>query len=317
MTDLYFAPMEGITDISYRKAIVELFPEWDFVSTDFLRVPTVGKISKKMIIEHYGSEFYEQEILKEKTILQILTTPNAQTEECVKIINDLAFPRLDLNLGCPSRKVNAHLGGSYLLSVPSELLKIIRTIRKNFHYKFSVKMRIGYNDDSHFVENLKMLEQEGVDTVILHARTKKEMYKGVADWSYIKQAKENLNITFIGNGDIWVPSDIDRMVKETGCDHVMIGRGAMKTPWLAYLYRNNIHDKKQMVAFAKDIMPKYYQTLQNNYLAQKMSDEIVLKRMKAISRYLFDDFSNGEEIKKMCFRTTSLRDFNNFLRMVE
>ena len=308
--------MEGITDIPYRKTIAELDPAWDYLCTDFYRVPTVGNIRPAHIIRHLGDLFYNDEKLKVKTIFQILTSPNAQTEQAVKMIQELAIPYLDLNIGCPSRKVNAHHGGSYLLTVPEDLQKIVKIIRKNFTGRFSVKMRVGYHDDSNFIENLKMLEGEGVELITLHARTKKELYKGIANWEYIKKAKETLSIPLVGNGDIWSTNDIDKVINKTMCDHIMIGRGALKTPWLASVYRNQL-DKKSQQQFTEEMIGKYFDLLEKNYFEEMKDANLVLKRFKAVSRYIFDDFTNGEEIKKNCLRTKSLDNFKHQLTLIE
>ena len=153
------SPMEGVTDDIYRKSVDELGYAWDFMACDFYRVPRQGKISQKSIINHFGKHSFANEDLKHKTIYQILTSPGCQTIPAVKIIEDLGFRYLDLNLGCPSKKVNSHHGGAYLLSDMKELLKIIRDIRKNFKRTFSVKMRVGYLDDSSYSELLKNVQR--------------------------------------------------------------------------------------------------------------------------------------------------------------
>ena len=118
---------------------MKLFPEWDMFATDFLRVPTEGFVTHKRVIEHFGESIFNTPELKAKTTYQILTTPRANTEQTVEVINDLDFYHLDLNLGCPSRRVNAHLGGSYLLSDLKLLEQVVSGIRKKFNRCFTVK----------------------------------------------------------------------------------------------------------------------------------------------------------------------------------
>ena len=187
---ILFAPMEGVTDPIYRETVMNLFPEWDMYATDFLRVPTEGYITHKRAIEHFGESIFNNPSLKSKTTFQILTTPRANTEQTVQIINELDFYHLDLNLGCPSRRVNAHLGGSYLLSDTKLLEQVVGGIRKKFDKCFTVKIRAGYKDDTEFDNIIKTLTDCGVDAITIHGRTKVEMYKGVAQWKYFSRACE-------------------------------------------------------------------------------------------------------------------------------
>ena len=211
---LILSPMEGVTDDIYRVCMEELGLDWDFMACDFYRIPRFGKISPKSIIKHYGELSYANSKIKNKTIYQVLTSPGCQTEQATKVIHDLGFHHLDLNLGCPSKKVNSHQGGAYLLSDIPELLKIIRQMRRIFTKTFSVKMRVGYLDDSLFLKLIHIFNEEGIDYITIHARTKLQMYKGIADWSYIKKAVEISKVPIIGNGDIWTLSDVDNMFQK-------------------------------------------------------------------------------------------------------
>lgn len=311
---LLFAPMEGITDAHYRMAIYRCFPEWDLFSTDFLRAPTESRFPISKVKSHFGNEIFEIDELKNKTIYQILTILKGQTEFTVKQIEGLGFQHIDLNIGCPSRTVNSHGGGSYLLSDLSALKTIIQTIRKNFDHTFTVKMRVGYRDDKNFIEALKMIEGEGVEAITLHARTRDEMYKGVANWDYLKTASDILTIPLIANGDIWTLKDIQKVKAFTGCHSFMIARGAMKTPWLAKLYREFEHNLDEatddvLLQRRKEYLPIYFKTLEEEYRKKTSEDLVILKRFKAFSRYLFDDFEDGSKLKSTLLRLKSLEDF--------
>ena len=133
---LLFAPMEGVTDETYRKAILKLYPEWDQLSTDFLRVPTQNLPHHKMVLDHFGQDAYRDEKVRAKTTYQILTSERASTIQMATLIDELGFAHLDLNLGCPSRKVNSHRGGAWLLSDHEVLAKVVREIRSNFKRTF-------------------------------------------------------------------------------------------------------------------------------------------------------------------------------------
>lgn len=315
---LIFAPMEGVTDEPYRLAMSRLYPEWDYYSTDFYRVPTVGNISVKTLREHFGESVFKKNELRKKTTYQILTTARAQTEDVVRAINELDVDHLDLNLGCPSKKVNAHRGGAYLLSDLDELRRIIRIIRQNFDRTFTVKIRIGYRDDSHFIDRLKLFEDEGVEAITLHARTRDQLYQGVADWSYIKEAVKNVSIPVIGNGDVWNVHDVVSMFEECGCHAIMIGRGALKTPWLATLYKEfsknlDFISDEYLLSIRTEHLQLYFHELEKEYRKIELSDGHILKRFKSFSRYLFDDYQDGEKVRGNFLRSENLTRFKYFL----
>ena len=315
---LLFAPMEGITDEAYRIALMKTFPEWDQFFTDFLRVPTVGKITEKMIVEHYGERILKCEKWRKKNSFQILTTPRAQTQAVVEILESLKMDHLDLNLGCPSKKVNSHLGGAYLLSNHDDLRKVLRTIRSNFTGHFTVKMRIGYRNDANFSDSLKLIQDEGVEAITLHARTRDQLYKGVADWSYIKKAVEELKIPLIGNGDIWIAEDIENVFKETKCHSVMFGRSALKTPWLAKIYKDYVGDGGHiddtfLLYQRKQYLELYFEALMKEYREIGWAENLILKRFKSFSRNLYDDYEDFETIRGRFLRSESLAEYLDHL----
>jgi tRNA-dihydrouridine synthase B len=315
---LLFAPMEGITDEPYRMAMLKAFPEWDQFFTDFLRVPTVGKVNEKMIMEHYGPRIYANEKWRKKNSFQILTTPRAQTQAVVEILESLKMDHLDLNLGCPSKKVNSHLGGAYLLSDLKSLKIVLQTIRKNFTGHFTVKMRIGYRDDKSFSESLKLLEDEGVEAITLHARTRDQLYKGVADWEYVTRAVSEVKIPLIGNGDVWIVEDIEKIFQKTKCHSVMFGRSALKTPWLAKLYKEYVSedahiDETFLLFQRKNYLDQYFDALLKEYREVAWADNLILKRFKSFSRNLFDDYEDFELIRGRFLRSESLAEFQDHL----
>ncbi|MFA6236953.1 MAG: tRNA-dihydrouridine synthase family protein [Bacteriovorax sp.] len=315
---LLFAPMEGVTDEPYRIAMLKTFPEWDQFFTDFLRVPTVGKITEKMVLEHYGPQIHANEQWRKKNSFQILTTPRAQTRLVVDILESMKMHHLDLNLGCPSKKVNSHSGGAYLLSDHKALKMVLQTIRQNFTGHFTVKMRIGYRDDRNFADTLKLIEDEGVEAITLHARTRDQLYKGVADWNYIAQAVNEVKIPLIGNGDIWIVEDIENIFQKTKCHSVMFGRSALKTPWLAKLYKEYIEDGSHidetfLLYQRKNYLDQYFDALLLEYRELNLPDNLILKRFKSFSRNLFDDYDNFETIRGNFLRSVSLEEFQSHL----
>lgn len=275
---LIFAPLEGITDAAYRLTIHRLYPQWDYLFTDFYRVPSSSNIPSSAILQHFGREIYEEDSLRNKTVFQLLASPNSQIEVVGKILNDFAIPWVDFNAGCPAKKVNAHHGGSWLLSAPNELKKLLQRLRASYTGKLSVKIRSGYHETSSFPEILKIIEGEGADLLTVHPRTKTQMYLGLSDWSFIAQAVQSCKIPIVGNGDLTSVLRMNQMQEETQCHSLMVGRAAVGDPTLAAQFKNIQRPL---------LLEEYFCHYLENLRVGGRSDEVLLKRLKAISHYLF------------------------------
>jgi nifR3 family TIM-barrel protein len=153
--------------------------------------------------------------------------------EAAKIVEDAGFDLVDLNLGCPAKRVVKCNGGSGLLKDLPVIRRIFEAVRAAVKIPFTVKFRLGW-DDSNIVcvELARMAEECGLNAVALHARTREQGYSGNARWEWITAVKAAVNIPVIGNGDIRTPEDAVAMVVETNCDGVMIGRTAASNPWI-------------------------------------------------------------------------------------
>jgi tRNA-dihydrouridine synthase B len=159
---------------------------------------------------------------------------NAETlAEAARIVQDTGFDLIDLNLGCPAKRVVGCNGGSGLLRDLPKIGEIFRAIRSAVTIPFTVKFRMGWNDEQIVcVELARMAEAEGLNGVALHARTREQGYSGQAQWEWIAAVKQAVGIPVTGNGDIRTPEDAAAMVAQTGCDGVMIGRAAPSNPWI-------------------------------------------------------------------------------------
>jgi nifR3 family TIM-barrel protein len=159
---------------------------------------------------------------------------NAETlAEAARIVEETGFDTVDLNLGCPAKRVVGCNGGSGLLRDLPKIGEIFKAIRKSVTIPFTVKFRMGWNDAQIVcVELARMAEAEGLNGVALHARTREQGYSGQAQWQWIAAVKQAVAIPVVGNGDVRTPEDAAAMVAETGCDAVMIGRAAPANPWI-------------------------------------------------------------------------------------
>ena len=150
---------------------------------------------------------------------------------------------IDINMGCPVQKVLKAHAGSYLLQHPSLVYDIVKNVVEVVNKPVTVKIRIGYDFHSiNCVEIAQLIEKAGASAIAVHGRTRSQMYEGHADWSYIAEVKKAVSIPVIGNGDVRTPQDAKRMLDETGCDAVMVGRAALGNPWVI----------KQMVAYVEN-----------------------------------------------------------------
>lgn len=304
---LFFAPMESITDSTFRRVILKLYPEWDYLATDFLRVPSAGHYPNKHVVAHFGKDHMEIPWIMEKTQFQILTSHRAFTLDMVKQISDLGFPWLDMNIGCPSNTVCKNRGGSYLLTDLVSLRELVRNVRNNFSGRFTCKIRIGYHDTNGFEDSIKMLNDEGVEMITVHGRTRDDMYKAPARWEFIKRAVELSQVPIIGNGDVWKASDIDRMLKETGCHGVMIARGALKAPWIAQDYRRGYLEPQKEETYKR--IKTFFADYRTELEAENISMRGLLKQSKSVSRFMLEGIEGSETTRRQLLLSQTVPEF--------
>jgi nifR3 family TIM-barrel protein len=242
------APMAGVTDTVFRRFIrhASLFcatsPEpgsvdtsvtntqsgCGLIMTEFTSADGLARMRESKRRRYLT--FYDDE----HPIGAQLFGSNPETlAEAARIVEDTGFDTVDLNLGCPAKRVVGCNGGSGLLRDLPKIATIFRAIRGAVSIPFTVKFRMGWNSQQIVcVELARIAESEGLNAVALHARTREQGYSGQAEWQWIAAIKQAVTIPVIGNGDIRTPEDAAAMIAETGCDAVMIGRAAPANPWI-------------------------------------------------------------------------------------
>ncbi len=229
--NLILAPMAGVTDLPFRLLCREQ-------GAGLLCMEMVS--AKAIYYRNRNTEalltIHEQE---PPVSLQLFGSDADIISEMAKQIEERPFSILDLNMGCPVPKVTGNGEGSALMKDPKLVEEIVRKTVRAIRKPVTVKIRKGF-DEGHInaVEIAKIAEANGASAVAVHGRTREQYYSGKADWDIIRQVKEAVRIPVIGNGDVVSPETAEAMLQETGCDGIMIGRGAQGNPWL---FRQILH----------------------------------------------------------------------------
>jgi tRNA-dihydrouridine synthase B len=220
------APMAGVTDTVFRRFIKNL-GGCGLIMTEFTSAD--GVLRDQRVRGRY-LHFYEDE---HPISAQLFGSNPRVLADAARLVEDLGFDLVDLNLGCPAKKVVKCNGGSGLLRDLPLIRQIFEAVRAAVKIPFTVKFRAGWNDDEIVcVELARMAEGCGLGAVALHARTREQGYSGNARWEWIASVKQAVKIPVIGNGDVRSPEDACAIVAQTGCDAVMIGRMAPANPWI-------------------------------------------------------------------------------------
>jgi tRNA-dihydrouridine synthase B len=221
---VFLAPMAGITNLPMR-----------LVARDFGAALTFTEMVSVNGLTREGRKSFDllQTTPEDRPIgMQLFGEEAGTLAEAARLVEGYG-ELIDINMGCPVKKVVGTGAGSALLRDPAKVAGIVREVRRATSLPFTVKIRTGWTCEDHsFLEIGRIAQEEGCDAVTLHPRSRSQMFEGSADWSRIAELKQALRIPVIGSGDLFSGHDVVRMLEETGCDAVMIARGAMGNPWI-------------------------------------------------------------------------------------
>ena len=292
---IIFAPMAGVSDTSYRKIIKEMNP---------------GLIYAEMVSDK--AVCFDNEKTMKMLIMDDVERPISQQifgsdlksfVEAAKIVEKTMKPDIiDINMGCPVPKVALkNQAGSALLKNPAKIKEIVTEVVKAVSVPVTVKIRSGWDENSiNAVEVAKICEEAGASAIAIHARTRSQGYSGKANWNIIKEVASAVKIPVIGNGDVTTPELAKKMLDETGCKGVMIGRGAIGNPWIIencvkYL-ENGTYDEVISVKKRIDMMKKHL-----NMLINDKNEHTAILEFRNHLMYYFKYLKNSKETKvKLC-----------------
>lgn len=240
---------------------------------------------------------------------------DTMVKAAIYLDNNCACDIIDINMGCPVPKVLKAGAGSKLLADPSKAYEIVKAIVENVKKPVTVKLRLGL-DEKHInvVEMAKLMEKAGAKAIAIHARTKSQLYGGRADWSYIKQVKEAVSIPVIGNGDVNNIFDVKKMLTDTGCDAVMIARGAIGNPWLfenavAYIEEGTIKDEPSKEERCK-LCYEHAKRLADYY----QNEDLALRQMRTLVGYYLKGFAGASRARGKLNSIATLSDLEAVLK---
>lgn len=306
--EVVLAPMAGVCNSAFRRIIKEM---------------GCGLLYAEMVSDK--ALVYNNEKTKEMLYMTEEERPIAQqifgsdkksfVEAAKMVIKEMSPDIIDINMGCPVPKVALRAqAGAALLKDPEKVYEIVKSVVEAVDVPVTVKIRSGWDHNSiNAVEIAKVCEKAGASAITVHPRTRSQGYQGLADWSIIKKVKESVNIPVIGNGDIVSAKDAKKMIDQTGCDAVMIGRGVLGNPFLI----------KQVLTYLKtgELIPnqspkeKIQTCLKHyDYLLQIKPEKIAVLEMRTHGAWYLKGLPNAVAVKKRLYEITTKEEFINTMK---
>lgn len=249
---LVLAPMISITDISFRMLCKKYGA--GLVYTEMA--------SAEAVIRNKDYDKIRFDKREKPIAIQLFGDDKESLSKAAEIVEELGADIVDVNMGCPDHIVMKSGAGAALLKKPEKVGEIIKAMVKKVDIPITAKIRIGFKKGKEGVKIAKILEENGASAIAVHGRTVEQGYSGEADWDFIKEVKEKVNIPIIGNGDIFSGEDAEMMLSQTKCDFVMVGRGAIGNPLIFRDIQRYLDGKKKIKTSDKEKIDSFFNYLE-------------------------------------------------------
>ena len=305
---LILAPMAGITDRYFRRIIRDLGGV-GLVSMEFISSEALTRQNERTLnMMAFGAE-------ERPLAIQIYGSNVDRMAASAEIVEEMRADVCDINMGCPANKVLRGCSGAALMGDPALAERIVKECRKRLTIPLTVKFRAGLDlKRENYLDLGRMCEANGAAAVTLHARTAKQMFSGEADWSRIRRLKETLSIPVIGNGDVQEPEDALRLISETGCDGVMIGRASLKNPWIfrqAAALLEGRSEPPATVAMRRDLIFRHFEEVRNG---EREDPKNAMHKLRTFTGWYTHGLPNGRLLRQ---RINDLGSAEEFLAAIE
>ena len=295
---LVLSPMAGVTDISFRR-LLKTQGGIGLTVSEFISVEGLTRNNPK---SKRQMRFYDNE---RPFAVQIFGGQPERMRMAAEMAEEVGADILDINCGCPAPKVVKHGGGSGLLRDLPRLQTILKEIKQAITIPLTIKIRAGYSDSTiNALETAKLAEDCGVEHIALHGRTKEQGYRGLANWDLVKQIKEVVKVPVSGSGDVNSIDQAFTRFRETGCDGVLIGRGAMANPWIFRQIEDTMHGRETFQPTLEDkraLLLEYFEMLQ-----QDMPQLAAIGRMKQLAGQFTRGLQGGALFRTALYHSHSV-----------
>jgi len=297
---LILSPMAGVTDVSFRR-LLKRRGGIGLTVSEFISVEGLTRSNPK---SKRQMRFYEDE---RPFAVQIFGGQPERMRMAAEMAEEVGADLLDVNCGCPAPKVVKHGGGSGLLKDHPRLETILKEIKKAIKIPMTVKIRAGFYEHTiNAIETARLAEACGAEHIALHGRTKEQGYRGLANWDLVKQIKETVEVPVSGSGDITsIQQAFDRF-RETGCDGVLIGRGAMANPWIFRQIEDTMHGREPFQPTLEDkraALLEYFEMLRED-----MPQMAAIGRMKQLAGQFTRGLAGGALFRTAIYHSHSVEE---------